>query len=66
MTLTATSNPPLRIGRMFGGALLGTTLVTVGLLADYLTIATPFVSTLVPAQDNRRRSGSPSESGRSR
>jgi hypothetical protein len=57
MTLTATSNPPLRIGRMFGGALLGTTLVTVGLVADYLTIATPFVSTLVPAQANRSSVG---------
>src|SRR5688572_32070399 len=52
MTLTA-SNPPLRSANLFGGALLGATLVTVGLIADYLTIATPFVSTLVPAHADR-------------
>ena len=42
---------------MLGGAVLGTTLVAVGLLADYLTIATPFVSTLVPAHANRSSVG---------
>jgi hypothetical protein len=53
MTLTAASNPLPRFGRLFGGALLGTALVTIGLVADYLTIATPLVSTLVPAYANR-------------
>ena len=53
MTLTAASNPPLRIGSLFGGALLGVALVAVGLVVDYLTIATPFLATLVPAHASR-------------
>ena len=53
MTMTPASNPPLRSGSLFGGALLGTALVTIGLVADYLMIATPLLSTLVPAHANR-------------
>jgi hypothetical protein len=53
MTVTAVPQQPLRFGSLFGSALLGAALVAVGLVADYLTIATPFVSTLVPAHANR-------------
>jgi hypothetical protein len=53
MTLTATHHPAIRSGRLFGGAVVGTALVTVGLVADYLTIATPLVSSLVPGQAER-------------
>ena len=53
MILTASSSPLLRFSNLFGGALLGAALVAVGLVADYLTIATPFVSSLVPANSNR-------------
>jgi hypothetical protein len=48
MTLSATPHAHLPAGRLFAGLLVGTTLVAAGLAADYLAIATPFVSTLVP------------------
>jgi hypothetical protein len=48
MTLSATPHAPLPAGRLLGGLLVGSLLVAAGLAADYLTIATPFVSSLVP------------------
>lgn len=48
MTLSAAPHAPLPIGRLLGGLLAGSALVAAGLAAHYLTIATPFVSTLVP------------------
>jgi hypothetical protein len=48
----AFSSPPqsvFRFGRLVGGTLLGTLLVVAGLFMAYLTVATPFVSNLVPA-----------------
>jgi hypothetical protein len=48
MTLSATPHAPLPIGRLLGGLLAGSVLVAAGLVADYLTIATPFVASLVP------------------
>jgi hypothetical protein len=49
MTLSAAPHAPLPIGRLLAGLLAGSALVAAGLAAHYLTIATPFVSTLVPA-----------------
>jgi len=49
MTLSAAPHAPLPIGRLLGGLLAGSALVAAGLAAHYLTLATPFVSTLVPA-----------------
>lgn len=48
MTLTVLPQSAPRIGRLVGGTLLGSVLAAAGLLAAYLTIATPLVSTLVP------------------
>lgn len=48
MTLSATSPVQFPIGKLLGGALLGSALVVAGLLAYYATIATPMVSTLAP------------------
>lgn len=48
MTLPAATTPSLGYGRLFGDALLGGALVATGLMVDYMTIATPFVSILVP------------------
>lgn len=48
MTLTATTRAELPRSRLLSGLLLGSALVTAGLLADYAAIATPFVSTLIP------------------
>lgn len=48
MTLSATPHAPLPTGRLIGGLLAGSALVAAGLAADYLAIATPFVSSLVP------------------
>ena len=48
MTLTAGAQTPLHPGRLLAGLLIGSALVTAGLAADYLAIATPFVSTVVP------------------
>lgn len=48
MTLSATPHSQLPIGRLLGSLLVGTALVAAGLASNYLTIATPFVSTLVP------------------
>ena len=46
------SGPPqsaTRFTTLIGGTLLGSRLVAAGLLASYLTVATPLVSTLIPA-----------------
>lgn len=48
MTLSANPHAPLPVGRLLGGLLVGSALVAAGLAAQYLTIATPFVSSLVP------------------
>lgn len=48
MTLSATPHATHATGRLVGGLLAGSALVAAGLTAHYLTIATPFVSTLVP------------------
>lgn len=56
MTLRATTIQPLPLSKLFGGALLGSALVATGLLVDYLTIATPFVSSLVPEAQGSRGS----------
>jgi hypothetical protein len=50
MTLSATPHAPLPIGRLLGGLLAGSALVAAGLVAHYLTIATPFISSLVPVE----------------
>jgi hypothetical protein len=49
MMLSTTPQAQLPLGRLFAGVLVGSALVAAGLVANYLTIATPFVSTLVPA-----------------
>lgn len=47
MVVPSSSAP--RLGSLVGGTLIGATLVSVGLGMAYLTIATPFVASLVPA-----------------
>jgi hypothetical protein len=49
MTLSAASRTQPSVGRLLAGLLVGSALVAAGLAADYLTIATPFLSTFVPA-----------------
>ncbi len=56
MTLSATTSKPLPLSRLCGGALLGSALVVSGLMAAYGTLATPFVSSLVPGAQGSRGS----------
>lgn len=48
MTLSATSYPSARSASLVGAALLGSMLVGAGMVMAYLTVATPFVPSLVP------------------
>ncbi|MEX1169315.1 MAG: hypothetical protein WEE50_04150 [Chloroflexota bacterium] len=48
MTLSAAPRTQLPPGRLFGGVLLGSGLVTAGLAADYVALSTPLVWTLIP------------------
>jgi hypothetical protein len=48
MMLSAAPRTQLPPGRLLGGVLLGSALVAVGLVADYVTLATPLLSTVVP------------------
>ena len=48
MTLSASPHPIARPGSLVGATLLGSMLVGAGMLMAYLTVATPFVPSLVP------------------
>lgn len=48
MSLSATSATTPNVGRLVSSTLLGSILVATGLVAAYLTIATPMVSRLIP------------------
>lgn len=49
MTLTAPPQAAARFGTLVGSTLFGAILVATGLVAAYVTIATPFVTNLTPA-----------------
>jgi hypothetical protein len=55
MTFGAHPHPAARLGRLVGGTLVGSILVTTGLSVAYLVLATPLVETLVPSAPGGRQ-----------
>jgi hypothetical protein len=55
MTFSAPPRPAPRLGRLVGGTLVGSILVTTGLSVAYLVLTTPLVETLVPSSPGGRQ-----------